>query len=302
MLQPSRDAKALELQLPVEPSPERRPEQNQHKPCWCNWDGCGMVCFCITYTLLIVSNFTAMRLGRWPFGESYQMYFRLGYEAIFVLSIWSHLACMLTDPGACPLDVDYAEGERHCAKCRAPKPPRAHHCSTCQRCIMKMDHHCPWVNNCVGERNQKHFILFLLYTALQCVLAAVSLGAHFANSAGTMPRRPRKPKAFLGKEDPEAMAAWREELKRHADTQAQGEGELLCCVLIFFVAIIFGLFTSIMFCDQASNIANNTTGIDVLKGRESQQRPWRESVQEVMGRGPLWRWLLPTPIRQTQEE
>ncbi|CAE7941965.1 ZDHHC3, partial [Symbiodinium sp. KB8] len=100
---------------------------------------------------------------------------------------------------------------------------------TCQRCIMKMDHHCPWVNNCVGERNQKHFILFLLYTALQCVLAAISLGAHFANSAGTMPRRPRKPKAFLGKEDPEAMAAWREELKRHADTQAQGEGELLCC-------------------------------------------------------------------------
>ena len=23
---------------------------------------------------------------------------------------------MLTDPGACPLDVDFAEGERHCAK------------------------------------------------------------------------------------------------------------------------------------------------------------------------------------------
>ena len=26
-------------------------------------------------------------------------------------------ACMLTDPGACPLDVEYADGDRHCTKC-----------------------------------------------------------------------------------------------------------------------------------------------------------------------------------------
>ena len=65
--------------------------------------------------------------------------FFAGYEAIFVLSIWSHLVSwpnlgcclrservvlpcfakprlMLTDPGACPMDVEYAEGERHCTK------------------------------------------------------------------------------------------------------------------------------------------------------------------------------------------
>ena len=36
--------------------------------------------------------------------------------------------------------------------------------------------------------------------------------------------------------------------------QVRSETDLLCCVLVFFVAIIFGLFTCIMFCDQAYNI------------------------------------------------
>ena len=25
-------------------------------------------------------------------------------------------ACMLTDPGACPLDIEFVEGDRHCTK------------------------------------------------------------------------------------------------------------------------------------------------------------------------------------------
>ncbi len=34
----------------------------------------------------------------------------------------------------------------YCAKCRLPKPQRAHHCSICNQCVLKMDHHCPWIN------------------------------------------------------------------------------------------------------------------------------------------------------------
>lgn len=37
-------------------------------------------------------------------------------------------------------------------------------------CAYAQDHHCPWTNNCVGWDNKKHFLLFLLYTALSCLL------------------------------------------------------------------------------------------------------------------------------------
>jgi hypothetical protein len=36
-----------------------------------------------------------------------------------------------------------------------------------------MDHHCPWVNNCIGAGNQKHFVLFLLYTFLAALYGVV---------------------------------------------------------------------------------------------------------------------------------
>lgn len=59
---------------------------------------------------------------------------------------------------------------RYCKKCHTRKPDRAHHCSSCRRCVLKMDHHCPWLATCVGFRNQKAFILFLIYVSLFCWL------------------------------------------------------------------------------------------------------------------------------------
>lgn len=52
---------------------------------------------------------------------------------------------------------------RLCPHCGAVRVPRSHHCRTCGRCVLKMDHHCVWIGNCVGHRNQKYFILFMLY-------------------------------------------------------------------------------------------------------------------------------------------
>ena len=64
---------------------------------------------------------------------------------------------------------------RFCRKCSKPKPDRTHHCSMCGRCIIRLDHHCPWVNNCVGFRNQKFFMLFILYGAFLGGYVALSV-------------------------------------------------------------------------------------------------------------------------------
>mmetsp|Transcript_66578 Transcript_66578/g.206249 ORF Transcript_66578/g.206249 Transcript_66578/m.206249 type:complete len:327 (+) Transcript_66578:173-1153(+) len=183
---------------------------------------------------------------------------------------------------------------RHCKWCGKYKPDRCHHCRVCKTCILKMDHHCPWVNNCVGARNQKHFVLFLLYVQLQCWAALASLGGHFLS---TIEDDTPRPKAFLAPAD---RLAWRAEARRRALERSESVGDTLCCMLVFFVAIVFGLFTCIMLCDQIANIVSNQTGIEGLQGAGGKPRPWRDSLQEVMGRGPSVRWLLPTPLKRTQ--
>mmetsp|Transcript_96489 Transcript_96489/g.191175 ORF Transcript_96489/g.191175 Transcript_96489/m.191175 type:complete len:428 (+) Transcript_96489:97-1380(+) len=62
-----------------------------------------------------------------------------------------------------------------CRYCRGPKPPRTHHCRVCRRCVLKMDHHCPFVNNCIGERNYKHFLMFLAELVIGCIAVSISL-------------------------------------------------------------------------------------------------------------------------------
>ena len=54
------------------------------------------------------------------------------------------------------------------------KPDRAHFCKILGRCVLKFDHFMPWINNAVGFFNFKYFLLFVVYTALTLVLAALS--------------------------------------------------------------------------------------------------------------------------------
>ena len=154
-------------------------------------DPCGLVCAIITHFVVQFVNYvTVFRvIAPWLITPDKYRWGILGilfFETIICLIVWSHLKCMLSDPGTIPrvhvkdkllLIQDHMnafltergeDGRRliarpWCSKCSNYKPLHTHHCSYCSCCIEEFDHHCPWMNNCIGKRNHKFFMLFLLY-------------------------------------------------------------------------------------------------------------------------------------------
>ena len=119
-----------------------------------------------------------------------------------------------------------------CKKCNAPKPPRTHHCSVCERCVLKMDHHCPWMNNCIGLRNQKSFLHFNFYTA---VAAAWTLVRAASKVFGCM---------------------------TDDGCEEYGGFDYGISIVVCIFCGLFVLFCSVMFCDQAKMIMDDTSTID----------------------------------------
>ena len=201
------------------------------------------------------------------------------FNMICGLALVSHAVCMFSDPGTVPLvpeevcqAVNTAERPRKkttCYKhCLNPnKPPGAHHCGVCKRCVMKMDHHCPWVNNCVGENNQKHFLLFLIYTFTLCVYAMLLIIAR-----GVMC----------------SNASW--------DGCEGFLGHSGLVISVVAIALLFGLLTILICSDQISSIARGGTPIDRLKGIKVEAPPscW-VGLEAVCGEKMGVRWLLPVP-------
>lgn len=199
------------------------------------------------------------------------------FNIICGMALVSHAVCMFSDPGVVPLpsvevsqSVNTAERPRKkttCYKhCLHPyKPPGAHHCGVCKRCVMKMDHHCPWVNNCVGENNQKHFILFLLYTFGLCVYAILLI-----ITRGVLC----------------SSASW-----DGCDGFLRHSGLVVAVVAIAF---LFGLLTILIFSDQIASISRGGTPIDRLKGIkiEAPASCW-VGLETVCGEKMSARWLLP---------
>lgn len=253
---------------------------------WCNVDPCGLICggmswFFVLYAVYVV---VGVILVPW-FGFSVTGVFHIfAFCSIAFLGLASHVKCMLTNPGAVPEDAvpaklitgtihstDGPQGQQNnryrvCRRCQTFKPPRAHHCSICQRCVVKMDHHCPWVNNCVGIGNHKYFLLFLFYIFAMSAYALVLVVVRYATCM-TSP----------------------ESLKQ---CSSQGVLHLICLIS---EAILFGMFTSCMMCDQWSVIRSGTTQIDRLKGEVTENL----GIQEVFGgknKQFSWDWLLPISI------
>eukprot|EP01035_Chromulina_nebulosa_P020590 gene20590-26698_t len=92
---------------------------------------------------------------------------------------------MFGDPGTVPAnahpiasDIMPGSSVSVCGRCDAYKPPGAHHDRVSNRCVSRMDHFCPWMNNAIGAKNQKNFILFLIYTDIAAIYIYIVLALH----------------------------------------------------------------------------------------------------------------------------
>jgi len=111
----------------------------------------------------------------------------LGWHFLWGNMVVCYFRCVFTDPGSVPEKISRVTHGRLCSVCENAKPPRCHHCRQCGTCVLKMDHHCPWINNCVGFRNQKFFILFLLYTSLTSLyFLATSIPLFFSDTVAKL--------------------------------------------------------------------------------------------------------------------
>uniref|UniRef100_A0A8D2PMK8 Palmitoyltransferase n=1 Tax=Zosterops lateralis melanops TaxID=1220523 RepID=A0A8D2PMK8_ZOSLA len=250
---------------------ERTPEYLQPEKCvpppsraslgtmWFIRDGCGIACAVVTWMLVFYADFVVLLVMLVPSRDYvYSVINGTLFNTLAFLALASHFRAMLTDPGAVPkgnatkefiesLQLKPGQVVYKCPKCCSIKPDRAHHCSVCKRCIRKMDHHCPWVNNCVGENNQKYFVLFTMYIALISLHALIMVGFHFL---------------YCFEED------WTKCSSFSPPTT------VILLILLCFEALLFLIFTSVMFGTQVHSICTDETGIERLKN----QKPTWEKI------------------------
>ncbi|KAL4098404.1 hypothetical protein QTP88_023024 [Uroleucon formosanum] len=213
---------------------------------WCIQDICGIICAIFTWLLILYAEFvvTFVTLLPCPY-PIFQCVNMVIFQVFAFLAMASHLRTMFTDPGAVPKGNVTKEMIHHlglregqviykCPKCCCIKPSRAHHCSVCQRCIRKMDHHCPWVNNCVGEKNQKFFVLFTLYIAAMSMHALYLCVSQFV---------------------------WCLHSEWKQCSWYTPPATVVFLIFLGFEALLFAIFTMVMFATQLQAICSDETVI-----------------------------------------
>ncbi|XP_021112952.1 palmitoyltransferase ZDHHC3 isoform X4 [Heterocephalus glaber] len=284
---------------------ERKPEYLQLEKCmpppypgpvgtmWFIRDGCGIACAIVTWFLVLYAEFVVLFVMLIPSRDyAYSIINGIMFNLLAFLALASHCRAMLTDPGAVPkgnatkefiesLQLKPGQVVYKCPKCCSIKPDRAHHCSVCKRCIRKMDHHCPWVNNCVGENNQKYFVLFTMYIALISLHALVMVGVHFLHCFEedwtNLPRAYGLDRAGPA-EAPVSLHAKAQPLTvRPAECSSfSPPTTVILLILLCFEALLFLIFTSVMFGTQVHSICTDETGIEQLKKEE---RRWAKKTK-----------------------
>lgn len=247
---------------------------------WFIFDALGIALGVLTWVLLAFADWVVVRhvLVTWfwtskprlawlPFTDAGVSIF-VAYQALLGLSWFSHFQAMTTDPGTIRERSPPAsfQNPRVCKLCQGQwKPPRAHHCKTCQRCIFRMDHHCPWINNCVGLSNQKHFILFLGYTALSAIVTLLLLIA--------------------------SASYWLWSQKSWSDAAPPGTAALVCSGIVAVMCLAAVLFVGDFLQEQIESIQTNSTLVETYQRTHGERTTFMEHFQIVFGRRwYCWPW------------
>ncbi len=138
----------------------------------------------IFYIILIIIIYTMTSLFILNINKNIFLRIIIGILFYFslLMTILSHYKSIIIDN-----TIDYINPinsilNNFCQKCNFERPQRSHHCQICGVCNLKMDHHCPFILNCVGEKNEKHFYLFLLYNFLICLFIFCSTFDYFIST------------------------------------------------------------------------------------------------------------------------
>jgi len=291
---------------------------------WLVEDPCGRQYAVITQVLLLGANALLCGCVVWPSMGALAETWIIVHQISYVMTVWAHLACMLTDPGAVPwkssaidlhdlhssVEASVEDVVRHCQVCQIVKPSRAHHCSTCERCILKMDHHCMFLNNCIGAYNHKHFLLFLLYLAIHCLSAALAIIASVTSCFYQLPSSAEAIEPHFGQvgQELELDGLFDSGLPALLPGPSDAASGVSGCWsnpafqasagVVGIVVFLAGRFSVQLILEQFVAVRDNQTGIERLKETRGETRSFRATLPEVMG-GPIsWQWLLPLPAKR----
>lgn len=232
-----------------------------------------------------------------------------------------------------PRTLQQRRGVRRCHKCGDNyKPPRAHHDSVTGRCIVKFDHYCPWVNNAIGALNHKFFCLFLLYTALTCLLSLLLLLIRFVQCGyvflGTVPGEESSSSAENIPLQPQLRANSLSGILSAGSSSSNGGHRILAdatttatgpsfvfaechdfygnhwLLALLIVSLIFLIFSCSMGLEQLEAIETGRGKIARMKMSIGQSgteyRRVTTEFNEMFGGHsphPQWHWFLPLPVK-----
>ncbi|MBZ3883823.1 Palmitoyltransferase ZDHHC3 [Sciurus carolinensis] len=191
------------------------------------------------------------------------------FNLLAFLALASHCRAMLTDPEAVPkgnATKEFIES----LQLKPDGPPL------------------PLVNNCVGENNQKYFVLFTMYIALISLHALIMVGFHFLNcfeedwtTVYLILLNLLQDYGVNSEGTAEVQVSLHERKQPHKVSLTKCSSfspptTVILLILLCFEALLFLIFTSVMFGAQVHSICTDETGIEQLKKEE---RRWAKKTK-----------------------